>query len=158
MLLAALLIALTLPVVAQTPLKPDRCRIKGTDDRDIIAGTREADVICAKAGDDYAHGNGGEDIIRGGLGDDALIGGLGADLLRGRAGDDRLFVVDGHPGDIASGGDGTDECFADMGDVVRKCETIRIGETLRTVDALSDALYGTMALANESPDCPPDSC
>lgn len=140
--------AIGLVVSAPSQAQPD-CTEQGTPARDVMAGSRGPDIMCALGGDDYVHGNGGKDIIRGGSGNDVIVGGKGKDKLRGRANDDRLFAVDGKPGDFLDGGGGMDQCFADHGDRVHNCEKTFRGATLREANAISDAFFGGLSLAED---------
>ena len=77
-----------------------------------------------------------------------MVGGGGVDRLYGAAGRDRLFTVDGHPGDRVIGGSGRDQCFGDPGDRLR-CEVKFRGATLPTAKALSQAFGGQALTAEE---------
>jgi Ca2+-binding RTX toxin-like protein len=70
---------------------------------------------------DVVHGGAVPNVIRGLAGGDDIIGGLMRDRLLGGSGGDTIDARDGRPGDVVSGGPGTNVCRADPGDLVRRC-------------------------------------
>lgn len=105
--------------------------LKGTSNSDIINGFEGNDTISGLGGGDIIRGFGGNDTIYGGEGSDLLLGQSGKDYLVGGAGVDKVYggsladflgVRDSKPKDLAVGGDGTDTCRADSGDIKRSCE------------------------------------
>lgn len=139
--------------VLTNPLVPSvaqaGCTEQGTSNRDILAGTKQADKICARGGGDYVHGNAGRDEVLGQKGRDTLVGGTGADRIKGGPGSDKLFSIDQKANDIVRGGAGRDSCFIDQGDLVAGCETIHVGNTSSTTNALSNTVLGVSILAGE---------
>lgn len=109
--------------------------LKGTDGDDVICGYQGHDTIDGMGGNDIVYGNMGKDVLVGGEGNDALFGGNGKDRLSDAAGSDALFggngkdslnsvdavSVAGSANDTNDGGNGTDTCEADPGDVVTSC-------------------------------------
>lgn len=116
------------------------CTITGTPGDDQLQGTNGNDVICGLAGNDTISAGGGNDTIFGGDGNDsinggagndvifgeagrdALIGGAGTDQLDGGSDNDRLNSVDQVGGnDTLDGGNASDDCRFDVGDIVTNC-------------------------------------
>jgi Ca2+-binding RTX toxin-like protein len=125
------------------------CSKAGTDD---IAGREGNDVLRAGQGDDFVSADDGSDVVRGQQDDDdvcgndqndRIYGGQGDDLLgaasqcvlgsqgdaspgpnnQGETGNDFLKSRDNVSGnDTVDGGENTDTCRIDAGDVVRNCE------------------------------------
>lgn len=138
------------PLIDAVQAQPSNdCTILGTPGRDIKAGNRSRDVICLRGNSDYGHGRAGNDIVRGGSANDTLIGGRGNDRIFGKKGNDQLFAVDDRPGDVLRGGKGRDRCYADVGDLVKGCETTHRGATIQTSTSLQQSFGGVMELAEE---------
>lgn len=116
------------------------CTITGTPGDDRLQGTSGDDVICGLAGNDTISGGGGNDTIFGGDGNDSISGGAGNDVIFGEAGrdsltggagadqldggadSDRLNSIDQVGGnDTLDGGDASDDCRFDVGDIVTNC-------------------------------------
>ncbi|WP_417240027.1 calcium-binding protein [Celeribacter halophilus] len=91
---------------------------------DVIAAGDDAAIVNAGGGDDTIYGGDGTAFLSGGAGDDmiyaghdvhatyVLAGGEGADMLYGGLSNDMLLL---DTLDMASGGDGTDEFWLDIG-------------------------------------------
>jgi len=136
-------------VVAGSSPNLAKCTRVGTADSDPLRGTDGRDVICALQGTDFISGRAGADKLFGDVGRDTIVGGKGPDILKGGKGRDRLFTVDGVGNDQSNGGAGVDFCYADPGDVARKCEHIFRRATLATANALAQAFDGSVNLGEE---------
>lgn len=93
---------------------------------DSRPGSPESDVEAVVGG-------AGADTVTGDNFRNVLTGGPGVDVLRGLGGEDALDVVDGAPGDVADGGDLTDFCAGDPGDVLTSCNEPRCVPTSMTM-------------------------
>ncbi len=82
-------------------------------------GTNTNDTINGTTNNNNIAGGGGTDIITGGSGVDRLFGDFGnADSLSGGPQNDLLNVSDAGAGDRVSGGQDTDFCLVDPGDLI----------------------------------------
>ena len=76
-------------------------------------------------GRDTLRGHAGFDHLLGGKGADRLFGAKGHDLLLGGPGSDLLKAADSRP-DLVDCGPGGDRATVDRGDLVRRCERVRV--------------------------------
>jgi hypothetical protein len=128
---------------------PSPCTWTGTITRDVKTGTAGVNVLCARRGNDFIHGAGGNDVLRAGAGRDLAVGGGGRDVVHGGKGPDRLLGVDDNGGDRLIGGPGTDQCFADRGDVVFGCEQTFRSQEPEMAIALAHSLRTVMEIVEE---------
>lgn len=125
--LAALIIAISLPVIAAAAPTCDEGpqtvgdTIVGTPCSDTIRAPREITTVYGEGGDDTLYGQRGNDTLYGGEGADRLYGGVGDDHLRGGPGDDLLSggfgadSLDGEEGSDYARGDATIDYIGDTG-------------------------------------------
>ena len=99
-----------------------RLTLIGTAGDDILRGGNSNDSIDGGRGGDAEYGLGGIDNLRGGTGRDQLHGQRGSDRMLGGSGRDELngdMPSYPHGKDFANGGDGRDDCEAE---IKRNCE------------------------------------
>lgn len=117
--------------ISETASSDGRDNIFGGAGNDHVVGDSDNDMLYGDAGDDFIFGDSnstpitlqgddrldggdGKDYLRGYGGDDILLGGADVDQMLGEAGNDFIDGGDLHPqvasvpGDLASGGEGSD--------------------------------------------------
>jgi Ca2+-binding RTX toxin-like protein len=99
-------------------------QLVGGSGRDVLTGGATRIIINGGPENDVLEGGPDSDILAGEEGDDTLTGAGGADVLRGENGNDVLNGVDDVEGnDQLNGGNNTDACTSDAGDVEVGCES-----------------------------------
>jgi Ca2+-binding RTX toxin-like protein len=85
--------------------------------------TADVENVVGGTANDVITGSAAANLLTGGNGDDTLTGAGGADVLQGLNGNDVLNSVDGVAGnDQLNGGNNTDTCTSDDGDIETLCE------------------------------------
>jgi Ca2+-binding RTX toxin-like protein len=138
-------------------------QITGTPLADVIGGGPGNDTVTSGAGNDAVHGGSGNDIIKAGPGNDRTYGERGVDQIDLGAGDDVAFSLD-RSKDTVNCGEGTDQAYSGIGDVVRatctRVAAIRITRRPSAAGAKEDGTDNTLedgdGFFGTDGDTPPD--